>query len=549
MKLFDFIFETMRKRANCIDNKTYWLPKVLHDIRSEGKPLLPLSGESWNLGYIEGDEGQTIALAIVGAAGSLFDDKNVAPDTEGHPYPHLSIKSATINGLNNICVLPETGTHSGSRGYTTRIGLKFNRYETSEPVSGILLAPLCIEGIYLLEQNLILTDINDPSAAPELYVVKGTGTFKSTITGCVLNSDVSISTDGSGPKRNLALTINRLNLVDATDQTVKVKTVVSSINAEPGYEEIWKKASEEALNDDSASAAMIMNANNVLNQPENLGSLEQTMNSQLNNSMDTLFGSVSSNGLPDDTGQKFENPADLYLFDRIRLALNNRNCNFYIPRQLIATTSPCLEPYAIGKIELGKQTIKGLTWNPNVLSEISIKGLSNNMAPANLMVMKDGVLDMETNQGALKNTDDRRSVDGKEIPAPPLTVSGRFSLHPPCMDAITGSFTVRVKTSHLKIRTGAGGASVDDMIIDVRCLALGFDLADMTIDFTFDKSSSLAGFAKELANRDEVKQIILDKINSEIANNLPTISDAVSNELKNYAQSVLGASTGSCMNG
>src|SRR3954464_8350528 len=111
--LFGFIFKTMRSRANDPKNAKFWLPTKLEEIDNPSAPgkLLPLHGTNWDLGDVTGSSGANVSAVITSqwwTVTTIADPDPYADETPiacpDRPYPHLTLPSATIGGLDNVWV-------------------------------------------------------------------------------------------------------------------------------------------------------------------------------------------------------------------------------------------------------------------------------------------------------------------------------------------------------------------------------------------------------------------------------------------------------------
>lgn len=534
MTLFSFLFNTFQPRLNNKTNKRFWLPRVLQGIDNPdpaiGDKLLPLKGLDWALGKIKGDAGVNIAMAIVAAARPLEEgDVDVCnPDDEDDDdnYPTLSMKDGTVLGLDNLLVCPDPRINESSDGYKATIELKFEAYDE--------LAKLSLNGSYQLEQKVKVQDAQQTF----IQTIVGAGTFTSKITNAKLQADIEIRIVGSKSLRKSALTITELRLVSDTGIDSPVfDTEVLTINAEAGFDIIWLELSNTALNDSTTRATMLQNLTTTLNKPQNLNSLSLTLNQQLDKALDSLFGQTEQ--LPSDNNQEFSNAADIYLFDRLRVAINDRQSHLYLPRQLLSINSPKIEPLDIDHIDIGKQKAGGLFWQPNMLSQINITGLSNNLAPVDNIHVKEHLLTMLASQGVLITSNDRL-VEGKEIPAAPLQIHANFSLSPPNgITSVTGTLTVSVNNSMLEIHAIAGGIMLDDLVITFKKMMLKATLNAIKIYLNITSDSMMNQMANNLVNQDSVKQQLINQLNEQIGNNLATISQQVSESVVEYGTKAL----------
>lgn len=533
MAFFPFLFNTIQKRANEKTNTRFWLPGVLQGIdnpdSSAGGKLLPLRGQNWPLGKIEGQAGQTITLSIIGAARSLVEPGQTVGPYMSDPYAALTVQNGEILGLDNLFLYPNPVTTESAEGYQTTIELKFNEYSD--------LGTLGLQGDYQLDQKI---EVSGPAAGQkDVQTITGTGTFTSTITNAKLLAKVNLTVSGTGNKRAIDVDIESLELASVTEGGKPVfATKVLKINSvDKGYETIWLNMSNNAFNSPSASDAMLQSVTSTLNQSSNLKSLSDTMSSQLQGLLSSLTGNPAQ--LPNDNNQKLDNNVDLYLFDRIRAAMNDTSSTLYVPKQLVSINSPKLEPLNVDKIDVGTQDIGGLNWEPNILTNINVQGLANNLATADKMQLQVPVLTMQTTQGALK-TAAERSVDGQVIPEAPLKLSADFSFSPPAgITPVTGNLVVNVSTSNLDIVATSSGTMLDNMVITFKSLTLVADLSSISIDINITSSSMMNSMAKTLVNKDSVKQQLVDQLNSQISSNLTSISQQVTQAVVQYGVNAL----------
>jgi hypothetical protein len=534
MTLFSFLFNTFQPRLNNKTNKRFWLPRVLQGIDNPdpaiGDKLLPLKGLDWALGKIKGDAGVNIAMAIVAAARPLEEGEvdicNPDDEDDDDNYPTLSMNDGTVLGLDNLFVCPDPLINESPEGYKATIELKFEAYDH--------LAKLSLNASYQLEQKMKIQD----SRKTSIKTIVGAGSFTSKITNAQLQADIEIRIIGSNSLRKSALTITELRLVSATGIDSPVfDTEVLTINAEAGFDKIWLELSNIALNDSTTRATMLQNLTTTLNEPQNLHSLSLTLNQQLDKALDSLFGQTEQ--LPSDSNQEFSNAADIYLFDRLRVAINDRQSHLYLPRQLLSINSPKIEPLDIDHIDIGKQKAGGLFWQPNILSQINITGLANNLVPVDNIHVREHLLTMLAYQGVLITSNDRL-IDGKEIPAAPLQIHANFSLSPPNgITSVTGTLTVSASNSQLEIHATPAGTMLDNLVITLKQMMLKADFNAIKIDLKITSDSKMNRMANNLVNQDSVKQKLINQLNEQIRNNLASISQQVSESVVKYGTEAL----------
>ncbi|MCY4045398.1 MAG: hypothetical protein OXE99_09980 [Cellvibrionales bacterium] len=530
MAFFPFLFNTIQKRANDKTNTRFWLPGVLQDVdnpNGSGK-LLPLRDQSWSLGKIEGQTGQTIALSIIGAARSLVGENEMAGPDMSDPYPSLAVQQGEILGLDNLFLYPNPETLTISDGYQTRIEFKFNEYAD--------LAKLGLKGNYQLDQNIEVNNLT--TGEKTIKAITGTGSFESTITNAKLAADVKLVVEGEGANRQAKVEIVKLDLISAAEGSNPVfhSEILSIDAAEPGYESIWLTISNNAFNSSSASTAMLASITEAINEPDKLVSLSEVMTTQLENTLKSLTGDVTS--LPSDTHQSVENVGDLYIYDRFRVALNLPTSPVYLPKLLTSLDNPKLEPLSINELSIGSQNIAGLNWSPNVLTQIVTTGLANNLAPADDITLKEPVLYLTTTQELLTGNDCQ--VDGQTLPEGPLVVNAAFSFTPPAgIAAVTGNLTLRISNSHLVVSTTANGTLLDNLQIVLKSLQLQVALTDIQVDITVTSDSMMNSMASTIANKDSVKQKLVDQLNDQLNSQLSSISQELSKAIVSFGINAL----------
>ncbi len=545
MSLFNFIYNTFQERVNLktikgVPNK-YYLPDVLagiNDPNTPGKKLLPLTSESWNLGKISSQQGRTISDSIATWYSTYLrnalklDKSSVGIVDPANPDPTLGLSNLTINGLNNIFALPNPLVQSSNTGYTTTISLSFNQVQN--------LTKLNIYGEFSLQQAVCRKATNSTPFKCDGYCmnVEGKGHFQVDFIDAdvFIDAQVFISVSGIGNNRKMSFQINKLTFrgLKNPNPTFKV-TVIDITNALPGLEEIWVQSANDAFDSPEAKANMIASLNQTLNSDNNRNSLANTLLSQLNNGIDSIFGPVPASGLPDDSGQQVDNPADLYILDRVKASLNAPTSNYYIPTILKNNSNPQLEPLSTSSIDLGSQTIAGLPWAPNVFSNILITGLSNNIATPSDIVFSILNVSIKTTQGQL-------NPPPAGVPAPPLNINGNFSCTPQGGDPITGTFLVTVSSSNLAITCVASGDKVENLNISISSLQLIVNPSQMNITLSFTDGSPFTSFVNKFLGSDSIKNTVISKLNGELASasTLNNISSQVTNTIKNVITSQFG---------
>jgi hypothetical protein len=548
MPFFNFIFNSFQERINlpAIQGKPnkYYLPDVLGGIDSPdtpGKKLLPLVSSSWSIGAITGASGNTISGPIATwystylvATEHLPTASTVGLVDPSRKDPVLDLSNVCVNSLNNIFVMPAPVVQDNTDSYIATITLCFNKVQA--------LPNLNITGDFLMAQAVCLSDNKKPPACNGHFMnVEGTGKFALDFNSedTFLDAKISISVSGQGSARKLDLRILNLNFRGKSNPLPKFSVKVLSItNAPKGIEKTWVTLANQAFDSPDAKANLIANLNQTLNEQKNRDSISGTLLGQLNNGLDNIFGPVPSTGLPDDTRQQVGNAADLYILARVKASLNNPTSNYYLPMLLMKNSSPQLEPYPVSSIDLGDQNIKGLPWGPNTFSSIVIRGLSNNIALPENVLLKDPDLTITTIQGRL-------TAPPAGIPSPPLVIAGNFSLTPKGMRAITGNFNVNVAESNLKIVCTASGDRVEMLAVRFSQLQLLVDTTQINIQLNFPGDSGpLASLANQVVQTSSVKSGIVSKINDTLSSSatLQSFSNQITQGLKDMIIAQMGGS-------
>ena len=538
MKLFDFLYNTMLPRVNNPKDGRYWLPKVLEGIdgsNSQGK-LLPLEVDGWNVGNVGGDAGVLVTTDFKEGWASFLekhekvdiDDQPPIVDPQT-PFATLSFSKATINGLPNLNVLPDAPVQSDGQGYHTTITLQTNYYDGTggRPT----LAPLSFSGNYNLSQKFCTADSESATTCNGNYAtdIDGQGLVSININKAFIEADVDITVDGTGAQRAPRTTIRQMRLRGATSGTqpeLEITDLQIVANVSTWLVGSWVKLSKEALTSAEGQAGIFSQINIALNSSDNLKSLSDTVTAQLQVVLNDMIGAVPDNMLPSDAGQNISNAADMYLFDRMRFALNNASGQWYLPMLLCNFSDPSLEPLTVSKIDLPQQSIMGMNITTIQLLDLAVSGLSNMLAPSDTLIFNEDVgLQATIDLSALTNPP-AKQYNGKTIPAPPLKGTGNFAMMFEDDDeTYPGSFVLEVTSSQLHFTTKLDGSDLDTLQIIVLSASIGADPSNVRLNITID--SDFNDMINQVLNTPSVTSTIIGKINDALADNLGTISDQI----------------------
>ena len=521
MSLFSFIFNTLRIRVNDPKNHRFWLPKVLEGIsgsNQQGK-LLPLTVDRWEVGTISGEAGTTIVNSFLSNYRSYLEKarkiKLTGQDTIANPatpYPRLSFLRMTINGLENLRVMGNPPVQSGGGGYETVVTLQTNYYNGK---NGTPTLPLFgLSGDYLITQDLCTADHASPGVCNGRNSdrINGQGKVALTIANAFIKATVRISIVGAGKDRKPLVTIGKLVFLGEYEQTApgfSIDSLSIVANVSEYLKDIWLTMSQKALNSPEGQAGIFGQVNSALNEPGNLRQLSETLSPQLSTALDSIMGAVPSGRLPDDSGQQLPNPADLYVFDRLRYALNDPQGQWFLPRTISSITQPPLEPLRIDRIDLPDQQSDGLRYTQIRLTNGVVTGLSHLQASSRQLVF-----------------DANGSLDAT-LTAVGLRCTGSFSLLPEGFDdALTGGYTLDIDKGMVHFRAGFSGEEVGGLNITIGAARLVADPSQ--IRFSLQINSEFRVFINAVLNTPGVLTSMLDRLNDAIGRNLDSVGREIS---------------------
>lgn len=546
-ELVDFIYATMYKRINNPDSP-YWLPTVLKDVRTaDGHALNPLAVDRWDIGQLDGTEGKTIGDTIGSAwwifVGAAFDDAKDRgvpdlPDSldaftsqrdADRPYPSLSLTTLTVDGLPNASVgelQHLTPTDSGYRGTVRVTTAAYGTHGWKKQIA--------IQGTYSLVQHVVVVD--DPGDGdgdggdlkpPTKVVVKGLegvewprqeieghGQFTVTAENLAFDVVLGAETTGTGADRAPRLTVESITVASQPTFHLDEKSLtIEGSTIDENTLGTWKQAAADAFNSPDAGQALTAKLVDTLAQPSFHDEFSTTVTAQLAKALDGVLGAVPAGTLPsDDCGfpRKY-GPLEIYLFDRLRASVNDTGSGFYPPSVVLGATSPVLEPYGVGDIELGSYKIGVATADLSFKSG-TIKGISNVLIPVKDAALTDGGIGATLRFGRLPG-------DAK-VPAPPLTLTGTVVVSFPDTrgsaagddDTIQGDLTVTIDQPSASAGLSVTGRDADELTIGLDSLTLALATKDLQVTIHLKEPSPLEKVIQQVLNKDEIKQKIINGV-------------------------------------
>lgn len=549
--LIEFLYNTLRPRANDPSNTTFFLPGVLARIPGPGGSgtLLPLQEQSWNVGAIQGNAGTFIMATITQGWWQYLNGGAAAKQHQpigcpSQPLPTVTLTGVTIGGLNSI-VLPETITVTATpAGYTI---------EGTLPVGGIHVAkecgPLTFSGGY----DLTFCCCSAPATAdgqplPTVCdgfatsgTMTGSGTFSATLTGIEATVKVCLSVTGSGGSRSPELTVQSVTLAAAPDKEgpqLSVGTLtLDTTSVGPIMKDLWTGVATAALTAPEALAGFLTAVNESLNDSGTLQAIGAMLTAQVAALLDSMLGDVPAAALPAGGGVSSGNPVDQYVFDRLRYAVNSPASPLFLPAGILGIASPSLDPLNVGTVAIGDVSTEGLSFSDVRLIGVTMTGLSNAVVDtANTSLTADG-LQVTVQFGML---DPSVLPGGRQIPAPPVTVSGQFSVNlQNDPTAIGGGLSASLQTGNVAASIALSGTSLDDLTLGIEALTLEVPVGDITV--AVDLQSVFAQTIGDLLSTTAVTSALVQEINSVASQNLSAIGEAATTNLRALVTSRIGS--------
>ncbi|MFI2214004.1 hypothetical protein [Streptomyces sp. NPDC020141] len=564
--LVDFVYATLRKRVDDPDSR-YWLPKTLEPIRTpDGRALSPLAVDSWALGELSGDTGTTAADSIAvawwnfvghaydlasrdGASGipESLDDFDSQRDRDDQ-FPALTLLSVTVAGLPNASagdLRDVVATENGYRG-TARITAAAYDSHGYQP-------RITVEGSYRLVQHVVVIDdpegeesaardsgaaaldetLKPPTEVPAeglrkygvdwpSQTIEGSGSFLFTIENLVFDVLLSVETAGSGSGRTAKTTVESVTVVStpvyALDQdrlTIDGDTI-TDLNRKA-----WKGAAVLAFDSPDAAEALTARLSDAIGADDFRAQFSGAVTDQLATALD---GALGTGTLPEGgRAPSGDGPLDVYLFDRVRAALDDPGSGFYPPTVVRSSDDPPLDPLSIDTIDLGDHHVMGVPVN-FTLNDVTINGVADVSVPAEDAVLVAEGVDATLRFGRISGTP--ITVDASVVAT--FVNSG---------DHLDGTMTTTVSQASAALGLTFSGPDADNLTLGLRSLTVDIDpdrldigvhvegLPDQAVHSVLNTSDIKNGFIQGVQDgiglrQDEIAGALTDNARKVIARQL-----------------------------
>ncbi|GGZ39823.1 hypothetical protein GCM10010387_37730 [Streptomyces inusitatus] len=560
--LIDFVYATMRKRADDPDSP-YWLPKILEGIRTpDGRTLSPLKADSWELGELAGDTGTTVADSIavawwnfvgkafdrakkdgVGGLPESLDDFDSQRDRDDQ-YPGLTLSGVSVTGLPNASVGELTDVTTTENGYRGTVRITTAAYDSHgyQP-------QITVDGSYRLVQHVVVID--DPESAPDApevlagtlrpptavpadglkaygvgwpsQTIEGSGAFLFTVKGLVLDVRLTVETAGSGSGRTEKVTVESVSVAAAPvfaldeDKLTIDGDTITDLNRKA-----WKGAAVLAFDSPDAAEALTAKLADALNAEDFRTQFSGSVTDQLTKALGDVLG---TGPLPADSGRPpaGDGPVEVYLFDRVRASLNDPDSGFYPPTVVRSSSDPALDPLSIDTIDLGEHQVMGVPVD-FTLNEVTIRGISDVLVPAEDAALVAEGVDATLRFGRISQT--------------PITVAASVvATFVKSGDHLDGTMTTTVRQPSAALGLSFSGPDADSLTIGLRSLTVDIDpdkldigvhvegLPDEAVHTILNTSDIKDGFIKGVQDgaerrKDDIAKALTDNARKVIAKKL-----------------------------
>ncbi|MFF3005743.1 hypothetical protein ACFVTF_23370 [Kitasatospora sp. NPDC057940] len=535
--LIEFIAATMIPRLNNPAHP-HSLPKLLTKATTkDGAKLLPVHATDWNPGTFDaGVTSDNIAIqwyqAVVDVAKKadppIDASKYKGAPLPASPHPSLAIPSATISGLENAEAGELTHLTETANGYSMTVPLVFGTL--TDPA---LPQKTVIAGHYRLDQDVCGVDkttgkqADTPSKLPDglkwpVDHVTGTGTFSLAVSDLAADIDLHVAVTNTAAERTLTVTIDKITARGRTSAyptyALDPATLTIDQNTDEDFKSIWRAMALDAFaNKDIGGDKLTKALTNALNTPNTRDSVSTTLTEQLATALDHVMGPLAPGTLAHDTTAT--NPAvDQYLFDRLRTALADHTSPFYLPTLITGADDPVLEPYKLGKFDIGEIPIKGKDPLKNMTLDGTVTGFSNAIVPVSEATLKDGRISASVHLATLP---------GKPpVPGPPWKAEGNLTAEWKNLP-VTGTYKVHAAPATLHTELSFGGKDLDHLTVTVESAHLDVKHEDLTITVDITDGKLVTGFVNEALKQSSVKDLVLTSLNIALADKRPEIGRAL----------------------
>ncbi|QLE75824.1 hypothetical protein FGW37_01560 [Streptomyces rectiverticillatus] len=346
--------------------------------------------------------------------------------------------------------------------------------------------------------------------------IEGHGPFTVTVQDLAFDVVLRAEATGTGAGRAPQLTVESITV--ASQPAFRLDDLaIEGSTVDPDTLDIWKQAAVDAFNSPDAGQALTAKLAGTLTDRSFRDQFSSTVTAQLAKALDGVLGAVPAGGLPsDDSGFPAKyGPLEVYLFDRLRASVNDTGSGFYPPAVVLGATSPTLEPYDVGDIDLGSYKI-GVATASLGFKGGTIKGISNVLIPVKDAALTDGGIGAALRFGRLPGA--------AKVPPPPLTITGTGVVSFPDAAAaaaaaehaavrddstIEGDITVTIDQPSATAALSFTGRDADELTIGLDALTLAIATKDLQVTIHLKEPSPLAKIIQQVLNKDEVKQKII----------------------------------------
>ncbi|MER5770269.1 hypothetical protein [Streptomyces sp. NPDC001985] len=566
--LVDFVYATMRKRANDPDSP-YWLPKTLEAVRTpDGRGLSPLKVDEWELGELPGDTGTTAADSIavawwnfVGAAWERAerDGASGIPDSlddfdsqrdRDDPFPALTLFTVTITGLPNASVGELSDIVATENGYQGTVRVTAAAYD------GHGYQPrITVDGSYRLVQHVVVIDDPDsadssdsadgpaqldedlrpPTTVPAggltaygvewpSQTIEGNGAFEFTIENVELDVRLTIETAGSGSGRAPKVTVDSVAVVSTPVYTLdEDKLTIEGDTVTDLNRKAWKGAAVLAFDSPDAATALTAKLGAALDADDFRTQFSGAVTDQLAQALDSVLG---TGALPTGGGRPpaGDGPLEVYLFDRARAALNDPDSGFYPPAVVASADDPKLDPLSIDTIDLGDQQVMGVPVN-FTLNSVTISGIADALIPdEDATLVAEGV-DATLRFGRISGT--------------PITIDAAVvATFVNSGDQLDGTMTTTARQPSATLGLSFSGPDADSLTIGLRSLAIDVDPSGLDIAVHVEGLPDQA--LHTILNTEEIKDGFIEGVREGAAARKDDIARALTDNARTVIARKLG---------
>jgi hypothetical protein len=448
----------------------------------------------------------------------------------------MRLTNVTVDGLQNVYLCDPIILTATESGYEAAATLRFGHYAGD---SATKLPPVSLAGRFHVELGLCSAFTSDIKKGIKKCngtfseAISGEGDFKLNFTALLAEITFKLGVAGTGNGRTLQVVAESLRIQYETrdrESAIVVKELTIDTR-KIGFVGNWKESATKVLQSADGANSLLQNLQATLSQPANLESISQAFTAQFTTALHSLFGPVS----PADSAVSTEigprNVADRLLFDRARAAVNDVRSPIYLPKLLLGSSSPNLDPYLGSTISLGPQQISKRTRLSDVsITSPKLTGISNAAALPDKTYSRDGLLHMQIDLGSLNPPP--QITGGKTISAAPVKLEAGFSITSDRSGRTeTGSMSTTLATLSIQIEATASGENANDLVINVKGLSVcARELSQVNLKVQLD--SEFCDVLNDVLNEPSIKNQLIGQLNSQLSANLEQISRSVTDQIR-----------------